>query len=126
MRQRSIKKYLIGFRKHLQEDSGNADLTLKTHLIGAKSFYHKFYIEIPILPMQEPHNAIWEQYRYTHMEYLQEILKVSDPLEKAVLHVGVTSGLSTNEIWSDFFRKTMAEVNIEKRMLFQKIKTNIE
>ena len=92
MRQRSIKKYLIGFRKHLQEDRSNADLTVKTHLKGAKSFYQNFYIEIPILPRQEPNNAIWGQYRYTHIEYLQEILKVSDPLEKAVLHVGVTSG----------------------------------
>lgn len=50
MCQGSIKKYLIGLRKHLQVDRDNADLTVKTHLIGAKSFYHNFYIEIPIFP----------------------------------------------------------------------------
>lgn len=34
MRQCNIKKYLIGFRKHLQEKRDNAVLTVKNHLTG--------------------------------------------------------------------------------------------
>ncbi len=50
MRQRNIKKYLIGFRKNLQEERDNAHLTVKSHLTGVKSFYQTFDIEIPTLP----------------------------------------------------------------------------
>ena len=50
MRQRNIKKYLIGFRKNLQEERGNAHLTVKSHLTGVKSFYQTFDIEILTLP----------------------------------------------------------------------------
>lgn len=38
MRQRNIKRYLIGFRKFLQ-DSGHAPTTVKGYLTGLKSFY---------------------------------------------------------------------------------------
>jgi hypothetical protein len=55
MRQRSIKKYLIGFRRHLQEDRVNAELTVKSHLTGVKSFYQTFLIlRFLLFPGQGP------------------------------------------------------------------------
>jgi hypothetical protein len=99
MRQRSIKKYLIGFRRHLQEDRVNAELTVKSHLTGVKSFYQTFDIEIPTFPRAgtkaRPLEANTD---IPTKEDLQEILKVCDPLEKAVLLVGSSSGLGANEI----------------------------
>jgi integrase len=98
MRQRNIKKYLTGFRKHLQ-DSNLAPITVKGYMTGVKSFYQLFDIELPKLPRLdnkarplEKHNKIPKK------EDLQEVLKICDPLERAVLLVGASSGLSSNEI----------------------------
>lgn len=49
MRQRSLKRYLIGFRQSLQNE-GKAPLTIKSRLTGVKSFFETFDIEIPKLP----------------------------------------------------------------------------
>lgn len=98
MRQRSIKKYLIGFRKYLQ-DKGNAPQTIKGYITGVKSFYTAFDIEIP-----KSHTAgnkaqtLKKHKDIPTKEDLQEVLKVCDPMEKAVLLVGVSSGLSAHEI----------------------------
>jgi hypothetical protein len=48
-RQRNIKKYIVGFRKYLQ-DKGLAEYTVKSYLTGVKIFYNTFDIEIPKLP----------------------------------------------------------------------------
>lgn len=98
MRQRSIKKYLVGFRKHLQ-DKGKAPQTIKGYMTGVKSFYTAFDIEIP-----KSHSAgnkaqtLKKHKDIPTKEDIQEVLKVCDPLEKAVLLVGVSSGLSAHEI----------------------------
>lgn len=83
MRPRSIKKYLIDFRKHLQEKRGNTDLTLKSYLTRIKSFYQTFDIEIPTLPRagtkaRPPEPSI----NIPTKEDLQEILDVCDPLKR--------------------------------------------
>ena len=97
-RQRNIKTYFIKFRKSLQ-DHGSAPMTVKTHMSGIKSFYRTFDIEIPTLPKsstkakpREENNEI------PTLEDLRVVLKVCDPLERALVLVGVSSGLSSNEI----------------------------
>lgn len=98
MRQRSIKKYLIGFRKYLQ-DQGLAELTVRSRLTGVKSFYKTFDIEIPSLPRAGNRARPLEENKdIPNKEDLQEVLKVCDLLERAVLLVGASSGLSSNEI----------------------------
>jgi integrase len=98
MRQRSIKKYLVNFRRYLQ-DKGNAPQTIKGYLTGVKSFYMAFDIEIP-----KSHSGgnkaqtLKKHKEIPTKEDLQEVLKVCDPLEKAVLLVGASSGLSAHEI----------------------------
>ena len=95
---RSIRKYFIGFRKYLQ-DKGLAPLTVKTYISGVKSFYRTFDIEIPMLPRSGNKAVPLEKNKdIPSKEDLQHVLSVCDPLERAILLVGASSGLSANEI----------------------------
>jgi len=97
-RRRKIKSYLIGFRKHLQ-DKGLAPVTIKGYMTGVKSFYHLFDIELPNLPRQDQRAKPLEKHnKIPTKEDLREVLKICDPLEKAILLVGAASGLSANEL----------------------------
>jgi len=97
-RLRSIRKYFIGFRKYLQ-DKGLAPLTVKTYISGVKSFYRTFDIEIPMLPRSGNKAVSLEENKdIPTKEDLQHVLSVCDPLERAILLVGASSGLSANEI----------------------------
>ncbi|KKH99335.1 hypothetical protein EO95_16335 [Methanosarcina sp. 1.H.T.1A.1] len=97
MRQRKIKSYLIGFRKYLQ-DQKLSDLSVRSKMTGVRSFYKTFDIEIPTMQRIGKAKPLPENKAIPTKEDLQQILKVCDPLEKAVLLVGVSSGLASNEI----------------------------
>jgi integrase len=98
MRHRKIKSYIIGFRKHLQE-TGVADGSIKTRLTGVRSFYQSFDIELPkVQGERRKAHRIEENQVVPTKEDLQECLKVCDPLEKAVMLTGISSGLAANEI----------------------------
>jgi site-specific recombinase XerD len=97
MRQRRIKRDLIGFRKHLQ-DLGKAPLTVKGRIVGVKSFYETFDIEIPKLPRTGKAKPLEKNKEIPDKSDLQEVLKVCDPLEKAILLTGASSGLGANEL----------------------------
>jgi integrase len=97
MRQRRIKRDLIGFRKYLQ-DLGKAPFTVKGRIVGVKSFFETFDIEIPKLPRTGKAKTLEKNKKIPQKEDLQEVLKVADPLEKAILLTGVSSGLAANEI----------------------------
>lgn len=99
-RKRMIKKYLVNFRKHL---IGNnlADKTVQGYMGGVRSFYAAFDIEIPKMAKSERAVTILEEnLPIPTKEDLQEVLKVCDPLEKAILLIGVSSGLSCIDIIS--------------------------
>src|SRR5665647_201380 len=97
MRKRQIKRDLIGFRKYLQ-DLGKAPLTVKGRIVGVKSFFQTFDIEIPKLPRTGKATTLEKNNEIPDKEDLQDVLKVADPLEKAILLVGASSGLAANEI----------------------------
>lgn len=97
MRQRKIKSYLIGFRKHLQ-DRKLSDLSIRSKMTGVRSFYKTFDIEIPTIQRIGKAKPLEENKAIPEKEDLQDVLKVCDPLEKAVLLIGVSSGLASNEI----------------------------
>jgi integrase len=96
-RQRTIKKYLVGFRKYLQ-DKGLAPLTVKIHMTSVKSFYQAFDIEIPKTRSEHRARSLQKHIEIPTKDELCEVLKVCGPLEKAVILVGVSSGLAANEI----------------------------
>lgn len=97
MRQRQLKRHLIGFRQYLQ-DEGKAPLTIKSRLTGVKSFFETFDIEIPKLPRVGKAKPLEKNNDIPTKEDLQDVLKVADPLEKALVLCGVSSGLGANEI----------------------------
>lgn len=98
MRHRKIKRHFIGFRKYLQ-DKGLADFSVKSRMTGVRSFYNSFELELPKLQGEKRKARVKEGKKtIPKKEDLQEALKVCDPLEKAVLLVGVSSGLASNEI----------------------------
>lgn len=97
MRQRSIKRYIIGFRRMLQ-DKGYAPMTVKGYMSGIKSFYSTNDIELPKLPKTEKVRALEIHKAVPSKEDIQAVLKICDPLEKALLLTGIAGGLASNEI----------------------------
>src|SRR5665647_3139251 len=97
-RKRKIKQYFIGFRKDLQ-DKALAPMTVRTHLTGVKSFYKNFDIEIPSLPKAGNKATTLERNKaIPNKDDLYAVLKVCDPLERAILLLGASSGLSCEDI----------------------------
>jgi integrase len=96
MRQRHIKIYLISFKKSLQ-DKGLAPMTVRSYMSGGQSFYRNCDIELPVLGRNKA-KVLEKNKDIPTKEDLQEVLKICDPLERAVLLVGASSGLSLNEI----------------------------
>jgi integrase len=97
-RTRKIKKYLTGFRKHLQ-DSDLAEKTVQGYVSAVRSFYAAFEIDIPKLQKSEKTVTILEEnVPIPTKADLQATIKVCDVMEKAILLIGVSSGLSSNEI----------------------------
>ncbi|SET02211.1 Site-specific recombinase XerD [Methanococcoides vulcani] len=98
MRERVVKRQLIGFKKTLK-DKGLAPLTIKGYLTGVKSFYRFYDIDLPHLPR----NASKPRPLKKHMDIptkdeIREVLKVCELRERAIILVGAASGLSANEI----------------------------
>jgi integrase len=97
-RERTIKRNLIGFRRHLH-DKKLAPTTVKTYMTGVTNFYKSFDIDIPNIPRSEKRaQPLQENCEIPTKEDLQEVLKICDPMEKAILLTGASSGLSANEI----------------------------
>jgi integrase len=96
MRERKIETYLLSFKRDLQ-NQGLALMTIKNRMTGVKSFYKSNYIELPFLPKTK-YKPLEKNKDIPTKEDVQEVLKVCDPVEKAVILVGVSSGLSANEI----------------------------
>jgi integrase len=97
-RERTVKRNLIGFRKYLQ-DKKLSPLSVKSYMTRITNFYKAFDIEIPKIPKSERKaQPLPENYCIPTKEDLQEVLKVCDLMETAIVLVGASSGLSAQEI----------------------------
>lgn len=96
--ERSVKRHLLGFRKHMT-DSGLAPQSIKSWMSNVASFYRFFDVEIPKIPRvnNRPLPIEDNEKTPTHDD-LRTVLKVCDPLERALILVGCSSGMSQNEI----------------------------
>lgn len=98
MRRRNIKTYIIGFRKHLQQE-GISDGSIKARLTGIRSFYTAFDIQLPNLQGERRKAKRIEENEATPTKQdIQDCLAICDPLERAVMLTGISSGLASNEI----------------------------
>jgi hypothetical protein len=61
---------------------------------GVQSFYRSCDIELPILSRNKA-KLLEKNKDIPTKEDLQEVLKICDPLEKTILSVGASSGLSS-------------------------------
>jgi integrase len=98
MDERRIRTYLNNFRKSLQ-DQELAQLTVRNRLVGVRSFYSSFYIDLPKLKKigkarPTPENTE----KIPTKEDIQTVLQYCDPLERAIVLVGCSSGLSAEDI----------------------------
>ena len=98
MDERRIRTYLNNFRKSLQ-DQKLAPLTVRNRMVGVRSFYSSYYIDLPKLkkigkarPTQE------NSYKIPTKEDIRVVLQHCDPLERALVLVGCASGLSAIDI----------------------------
>jgi len=98
MRERHVKKQLVGFRKHLEKQE-YAPTTLKSYMAGIRSFYRIFDIDLPTLP-KAGQRARPQKKRLDipDKDEIREVLKVCDVRERAIILVGISSGLAANEI----------------------------
>jgi integrase len=98
MRERNITYYLREFREQL-EKKNLAPLTIKGRMTGVCSFYRSYNIQLPVIPKGTT-NAKPELKRkkIPTKDDIRKILDVCDPLERALVLVGVSSGLSVVDI----------------------------
>jgi hypothetical protein len=100
MRERNIENYILDFRDYLENRIPKLTaLTIKNRIASIRSFYKYYNIQLPVLP-RSVHRATAELKRkdVPTKEDIQAILAVSDPLEKALILVGISSGLSAVDI----------------------------
>jgi len=108
MRDRNIETYLIDFRDYLAgKNPKNSDApqpklsatTQQTRLHGVISFYNYHGIQLPVLP-KSMSRAVPELKRKVipEKEDIQKLIPYCDPLEKALVLVGISSGLSAVDL----------------------------
>lgn len=98
MRKRKIFNELREFREHL-ENSDLAPMSIKAKITGVRSFYNYYNIQLPVLPRSDTRTTpLIENKEIPKKEDIQDILTVADPLEKALVLTGTSSGLAINEI----------------------------
>jgi integrase len=98
MRERKIFNELREFREYL-EGSGIAPMSIKAKLTGVRSFFNYYNIILPVLPRSATcARPLMENRAIPTKEDIRESLIVADPIEKALVLIGVSSGLAINEI----------------------------
>lgn len=98
MRERNISSYLIGYRE-LLEESGKAPMTVKSRITAICGFYTFYDIQLPYIPKStQKARPELKRKEIPTKDDIREILSICNPLEKALLLVGVSSGLSVSDI----------------------------
>lgn len=89
--ERSVKGYLVGFRKYLKEERKAAPNTVKINMRSVYSFFTSHDIEIPKLKRSKKNSAtaLKENLEIPTREDIQAVLTLCDPLEKAIVWWGV-------------------------------------
>jgi integrase len=97
-RQSKIKRHLLDYKTYLYKQD-LAPLTIKTRMTGVYSFYRKNDITLPSLPNNESKPRPLKQHKdIPTKEDLQTVLKHCDELERALILIGVSGGLGSQEI----------------------------
>jgi integrase len=100
MREREIESHILAFRDHLEKRKPKlASNTIKNRIAIVRSFYKYYSIPLPVLPRSVKRaTAELKRKVVPKKEDIQHILRYCDPLEKAIIMVGIASGLSAVDI----------------------------
>ncbi|NPE30358.1 tyrosine-type recombinase/integrase [Methanococcoides sp. SA1] len=97
-RNQSIKHYLIEFREQLKS-TGISDNAIRTYFASVKSFYNYFDIPFPNkIFKNKKAQPYLENLEIPSIDNVRIFLKYCDVRDKAIVLVGLSSGLSANEI----------------------------
>lgn len=98
MRERSITTHLMEYREGL-EAQDLAPLTVKGRMTGICSFYKYYNIQLPVIPKSTKNaRPQLKRKQIPTKDDIRAILQFCDPLERALMLVGVSSGLSAIDI----------------------------
>lgn len=96
-RKRSINKYIIGFKAHLEEKN-YAPTTLNTKMKGIFSFYLAFDIRLPKIKFPRGDICLDKNYkRPPTRENIQQMIDVSNTRDKALIYLLALSGMGGQE-----------------------------
>lgn len=99
MRRRSIVDRLSNFIYHLENETALSENTIASRVVGVRSFYEKRLVQLPPLELKKSGEICKDGNEIIPTkEDIRDVLKYADPLEKAVILVGVSSGMSATEI----------------------------
>ena len=115
MRERNIQQYFDEFQDDL-EDREFADNTIRGYIAAIRSFYKKSHIETPEVKFERRVKTLKKNRKTPTKKDLQDVVGVCDKLEKAIVLVGISGGLSDVDIVdlriTDFERGFDPETNI--------------
>lgn len=99
MDERKVRSYLNKFRKDMVENQKLAPLSVRTRMVGVRSFYCTFYVDLPKLKRTGKAKPLAKNVKdIPEKADIQEVLKYCCPLERAIILVGCSSGLAAAEI----------------------------
>ncbi|WP_410509756.1 hypothetical protein RSJ42_05930 [Methanosarcina hadiensis] len=97
IRRRQLKDHILDFRDDLIQQ-GLSDFTVKGRIAAVKSFYTSFDIAPPKIRGDSRPVTKKENDQIPTKEDLQDCIAVCDPLEKAIMLAGISSGLAATEV----------------------------
>jgi site-specific recombinase XerD len=129
MRKRKINDQILDFKDFLDTQS-LAPMSIANRMKAVNSFYKHYYIQIPISPRSEKLVLPLEENTIIPTkEDIRKVLEIADPLEKAIVLVGASSGLAVADICNlklgDFNNGYDPDTGITKLRL-RRVKTNFD
>ena len=116
LRKRKIKKYLIEFKTYLVEEEGYSQNYVKNLLAMVKSFYSEYEIQLPRTfkrkTRKDKKHEVYED--LPTMEEIKRALNYANSAYKAIILVGLSSGMSRAELCSLTFKNFYDGISFEK------------
>lgn len=129
MRKRKILTRRLNFRKHLTEKTNLSPNSIRNQLNGVKSFYRCAYLQVPELPRTSTIEPQAENVEFITKDEIRQVLKIADPLEKAIVLVGLSSGMGASDIRNlkvIDFKNGQDDVTKITRLNITRIKTGVK
>lgn len=104
MDERAVMNRRYDFREHLQtmesEKTGRplSPLSIKSSMLGVKRFYEAFHVVAGELQGNVTAESCPENVKPILRDEIYEVLKICNPVEKAIILVGCASGLAESDI----------------------------